>query len=257
MEKHRVAIIEDEKHGVDILSHFLKTYCPSVEIVGTAGDLTSAQQLIKVESIDLIFLDIMLEDGTGFDLLDLVQERGNTQVVFVTAYNEYAIKAFKYSALDYILKPIEIGEIVAAIEKLSERKNISELEEQLSILKNELKSTNNKDKVIAISMIDKIEMVKLNELLYIEADGKYSKFYLTTGNTILSSKNIGEYEKLFSDSSEPSTILRVHNSYLVNLDFVKSIKSKNGAFCEMKNDQLVPISRRRLTEVRALILEKK
>lgn len=253
---HRVAIIEDEQHGVDILSHFLKSYCPTVEIIGTAGDIETARELIDNSDLDLIFLDIMLTDGTGFELLDLIQKRPTMHVVFVTAYNDYAIKAFKYSALDYILKPIKISEVVAAVEKLSQQKSIAQLEDQLAILKNELNSNTEREKVIAISMVDKIEVIQLSDLLFIEADGKYSKFHLHSGKSVLSSKNIGEYEKHLADEKGTPIFMRVHHSYLVNLNFVLSLITKNGAFCQMPNDNLVPISRRRLTEVRNKILER-
>lgn len=238
-------IIEDEIENVNILKHFLNSYCSEIEVIDTASTVKEAYKKITKNNIDLIFLDIMLEDGTGFELLELIKNK-NIPVIFTTAYSEHALKAFKYSAVDYLLKPIKIDELVNAVEKVKIKHNKNNLEEQLKTLIQELKESDkqikNNDDFIAISMHNKIELIKKTNIVFLEADGKYCNFILLDNKKTISSKNLGEYEKLlFNDNS----FFRVHNAYIVNLNQIKQVDKIDGYFCIMENEIKIPVSRRK------------
>lgn len=241
--KIKTLIVEDEQDNVDVLNHFLKSYCKQIEVVDSASSVKEAKAIIIQETIDLILLDIMLEDGTGFDLLELIKNEG-IPVIFITAYNDFAIKAFKYSAVDYLLKPIQIEELVAAITKVEKQLGADNVKNQMQILMNHLApdSQEKDDDFIAIPMVEKIEFIKIDTISHLQADGKYSTFVLESGKSVVSSKNIGEYEKLLENNN---SFIRVHNTFIVNLNFVSSISKVDGLFCVMKNKTNIPISRRK------------
>lgn len=239
--KINAIIVEDEQDNIDILNHFINSYCPSVKIIDIAMSVTSAKELISTSDIQLIFLDIMLEDGTGFELLDLIKKK-NTQVIFITAFNKFAVKAFKYSAIDYLLKPLQIEELVTAVNKVEKRLTDHSMKDQLDILMNNLIPKKKEDDFIAIPMVSKIEFIKTKNITYIEADGKYSTFKMENNDKIVSSKNIGEYEKTLNDNPH---FFRVHNTFVVNLNFVSSIGKVDGLYCIMENGENIPISRRK------------
>lgn len=241
----KTIIVEDEQENVDVLKHFLATYCSQVDVLETASSVSEAYRKITENQIDLIFLDIMLEEGTGFELLQLIKNK-NIPVIFTTAYSEHALKAFKFSAVDYLLKPIQIDELVNAVEKVKQKFDKNQLESQLKILLSELapqgKSNQDNDEFIAISMSDKIEFIKKNDILFLEADGKYTNFYLLGDKKIVSSKNLGEFEKLLSEND---LFFRVHNTFIVNLNFIQKIEKTDGLVCIMTNKISIPISRRK------------
>lgn len=241
----KAIIVEDEQNNVEIIKHFVQSYCKQVEILGESGTVSGAQELVKEHQPDLIFLDIKLEEGTGFDLLEIIQEK-SIQVIFITAYNEFAVKAFKYSAVDYLLKPLQIDQLVEAVNQAESRMSSNSVSNQMKILMNQLSGANeltkSEDDFIAIPMAEKIEFLKINEITSIQAEGKYSIFKMADGETIVSSKNIGEYEKTLSDNS---LFFRVHNTYLVNLNYISSISKVDGLFCIMKSKETIPISRRK------------
>lgn len=247
----KAVIIEDEKNNVDLLKHFVAEYCDDVQILGSAGRVDEAVELIKSVDPQIIFLDIVLEKGTGFDILDQLKEL-RAYIIFVTAFDEHAIRAFKCSAIDYLLKPLQIDQLVDAVDRAKKLIDDDHKRAQLEILLSELNNENEHKQTIAISMIDSIEIVKLNTLLYIEADGKYSSFHLMEKRRIVSSKNIGEYEKLLSRDNDQ--FVRVHNSFIVNTRLVESIqKRKDGLFCILTSGLEVPISRRKRDKLNEIL----
>ncbi len=243
MEQLKAIIVEDEQDNVDVLKHFLSSYCKQISLRGVAEDVQSALALISQHEIDLIFLDIMLAKGTGFDLLDNIKNK-EIQVIFITAYNNYAINAFKYSAVDYLLKPLQIEELIASVEKAEQRIKQGAMKNQIEILMNKLhpEKSSNKDEFIAIPTVEKIEFIEIKNINHIEADGTYTSFYLNDEKPVVSSKNLGEYDKMLADNN---SFFRVHHKYIVNLRFVKSISKSDGVYCEMESGKLIPISRRR------------
>ena len=198
--------------------------------------------VLKAEEPDLVFLDIVLDRDTSFDLL---QELGNPdfQIIFTTAYDEYAIRAFKYNTIDYLLKPIIIEELVAAVNKVAEKINENKTLDMGSI-KNISQSFNTKHPAnfIMISGMDRIDFIHPDEVVYLKSTGRYTEFYLKDKKRkITSSKPIGEYENIL----DQDVFYRIHNSFLINLAQLININKRAGNYCEMSNGDPLPLSRRR------------
>ncbi len=232
-------IIDDEVDAVYSIELIINEYCSNVSIVGKANSATEGRDIILEKKPDLIFLDIEMPRGTGFDLLEMLPER-NFDIIFITAYNNWAIKAFKYSAVDYILKPIDIDELIEAVnkvEKNSSSKGFSEDKYQ-ALLENIKVNTNKK---LSISTSEGIEYVEISKIIRFEGEGSYSKVYIVDQPVLLISKNLKEFQELLSKNN----FFRTHNSHLINLEFVKKYVLKDGGHIEMKDDSIVPISRRK------------
>ncbi|MDB9821813.1 LytTR family DNA-binding domain-containing protein [Flavobacteriaceae bacterium] len=201
-----------------------------------------ALSVLKAEEPDLVFLDIVLDRDTSFDLL---QELGKPdfQIIFTTAYDEYAIRAFKYNTIDYLLKPIIIEELVAAVNKVAEKINENKTLDMGSI-KNISQSFNTKHPAnfIMISGMDRIDFIHPDEVVYLKSTGRYTEFYLKDKKRkITSSKPIGEYENIL----DQDVFYRIHNSFLINLAQLININKRAGNYCEMSNGDSLPLSRRR------------
>ena len=243
----RVVIVEDEKHSRETLKNLLTEFCKEVEIVGMAGNVETAVQTINEQRPDLLFLDIELQTGTGFDVLNNLKDL-HFEVVFTTAFEQYAIKAIKFSSLDYLLKPIDILELQEVVERAKEKKSNSFNNEKLETLLNNLKSTPDGERKICLATQDTIEFINIKEIIYCEANGSYTLFYLKSGAKLLVSKNLKEYENLLGDYH----FMRVHNSFLINLHEVKSLVKSEGGYIVMNNQAQISISPKK----RELFLEK-
>lgn len=244
MNKFNAIIIDDEIDNVKLLSHFLNKFCPYIDVVGEAYDIDGAITLINSTKCHIVFLDIILNDSTGFDLLNVI-EYEKLKIVFVTAHDEFAIKAFKYNAVDYLLKPLNIEDVVNTTNKLVKQLSTSVDEKLTKSISNTRDNQKNLD-FIAISTLDSIEFIMLDDIIYLKSDGRYTFFYLKGNRKMIASKNIGEYEKMI----ENINFFRIHNSYLVNLKYVKRISKRNGNYCELNSDHKdLPISKRRKNEL--------
>ena len=236
----RTVIIDDEEKSRQSLKRWLLKYCSGVGVVGVADGVASGIECIKEHKPDLVMLDIRMQDGTGFDLLKEIGPL-TFQLIFTTAYDEYAVKAFKFSAVDYLLKPIDIEELEAAIDRV--KTNIKKQENKYdlqSIVKN-LLEFNNTDPRITISTDSTLEILRANNIIRLEADGSYTLFLMSDGRKILSSKSLKYYEELM----EEYLFLRVHKSHIVNLSYVMRFLKSDGGSVELRNGDKVPISRRR------------
>lgn len=235
-------IIDDEKNNADLLVHFLEKYCPIINIVACCLTRKSALESIEKNDPDLLFLDIILDEGTAFDLLKEV-DYNNLQIIFTTAYDDYALKVFRYNAVDYLLKPLQIDELINAVQRVKERlenqefltgKQIQQLSKNI-IGKNPLN-------FVAISNIDKVNFVKNEDIYYCKSSGRYTEFFLKDKRKLLASKPLGEYETIL----DRTHFFRIHKSYLVNLTYITNINKKSGNYCELSDGSQLPISRRRL-----------
>jgi two-component system, LytTR family, response regulator len=238
----RVVIVEDEIHSRETLKGMLEEFCEGVQIVGMAADVETAVTLIKETTPDLLFLDVELQTGTGFDVLDKVGEVG-FDVVFTTAFEQYAVKAIKLSSLDYLLKPIDVEELQLAVEKAKEKNDDEVQKRKLEILMSNLEPSTAK-KRICLATGDSIEFINIPDILYCEANGAYTNFHLSSGTAILVSKNLKEYETILSDQN----FMRVHNSFLINLAEVKKFVKSEGGYILMKNNSQISISQKKRDE---------
>jgi len=234
-------IVDDEEANIELLSLYLNKCCPFVTLIGEADSVDSAVKLINKLKPKLLFLDIILGEGTGFDILEKISS-DDFKVIFVSSHDEFAIKAFKYSAIDYILKPIDQKELFYAVKKcLSDiEKDDFTSNQQIELLNVAVKK-NTALNFLAIPSINKIEFIKLEDIIYLKSDGRYTNFFLTNERKIIASRNLGEYENIL----DKSIFFRIHNSYIVNLTHVEIITKTDGSYCEMSNHESLPIAKRR------------
>ena len=206
-------IIDDEQHCIDNLLSLLSTE-NEIDVVGTATSIKTARKLIQELNPDLLFLDIDLTDGTGFELLEMFPNP-SFQVVFATGHNEYAIKAFKHSAIDYLMKPVEQEGLELAIEKALSQKNNSGNTQKLELMIKSLQQ--NKFSKIALPSMDSCEFVNKEEIICCESDSNYTYFHLADNRKIVSTINLKKVSEILSDIN----FYRVHKSYIVNINFIK------------------------------------
>jgi two-component system LytT family response regulator len=244
--KIKAIIVEDEKSNRDNLAKLLSEYCRDVKLVAQCKSAIEGRKAICELDPDLVFLDIEMPGGSGFSMLESIGEI-NVEVIFVTAFNHYGIKAVKFCALDYLLKPIDILELSQAVEKVEKR--LSEKSENLrmkTMLNNQQgKMANPK---IALPLSDKIEFIEISSIIRCEGEGNYTHIYLSNGESILASKTLKEFDELLSDYN----FLRTHQSHLINLNEVKSYIKSDGGYIKMKDGSTVSISRQR----KEMVLEK-
>ncbi|HEY0679189.1 MAG TPA: LytTR family DNA-binding domain-containing protein [Chitinophagaceae bacterium] len=233
-------IIDDEAHSVDVLKTLLATYCPNVKVIGQADNAINGRTVINELSPDVVFLDIEMPFGTGFDLLDTLENK-DLSIIFVTAYDHYALKAIKYYAIDYLLKPVDIDELKLAVKKASEKKEQQDFTSlPVTLLRSYLEKGVDNSK-IALPMADGIQFVNRNEIVRCEACGNYTKIYLKENRSYLVARTLGEYEDLLT----PYNFLRIHHAHLINLDHIEKYVRGEGGYVIMSDGAIVDISRRK------------
>jgi two-component system, LytTR family, response regulator len=235
----KTLIVDDEPDAINFIASIVGEYCPGLEIIGTAPSAGEAAKIIMVKAPELIFLDVEMPHGSGFDLLRQFPEK-SFDVIFITAFNHYAIRAIKFSAVDYILKPININEFCAAVEKVIHKRS-SELNRNTgysSLLENLQSAVPSK---LGIPTGEGMEYLNTKEIIRIEADRSYSWFFLVNKRKILVSKNLKEYQELLGDQH----FFRPHHSHLINLEHVKKYIRHEGGIIEMDDGSQVPLSRPR------------
>jgi len=239
----RTIIIDDEAHVRESLADMLKLYCRNVKMVGQAEGVKSGLKAIQTSHPDLILLDIKMKDGTGFDLLDKI-ENIDFKIIFITAYDQYAIKAFKFSAIDYLLKPVESGELKDAVDK-ADKLSQKEVDMQMSALANNLKTDDQSKKKIILRTFDNIYLVKVNEINYIESDGRYSTIFLEAGEKVFVTNTLKHYQEMLLDFG----FYRVHKSYLINLAHIHRFEKAEGGYVILAGDAKVPVASRKREEL--------
>ncbi len=229
----KVLLIDDEEDALENLRELITHFCPQITIVATASTTTEAYRLIQLHKPDFLFLDIHLNGESGFDLLEKFPER-TFGVIFTTAHMDYALKAIKHSAVDYLLKPIDVKELQTAISLAIEKSRTHSPKKILS---------NDAHERIVLTHRGQQVVKKLTEILYCEADSNYTIFHFTEGEKIVTSKTLKEYQQLFQTG-----FLRVHAKYLVNSAEISSICTAKDLIA-LKNGKYIPVSRRKKTEV--------
>ena len=229
----KTIIVEDEQTSREILKNYLTKYCPTVEILGEASNIDEAMVLIRNNDIDLIFLDVEMPYGSGFDLLDKF-DKTDFEVVFVTAYNQYAIEALNNHASYYLLKPISIDELIKAVDYVTQIK-IKENELQNAVLVPKISATNNK---ITIPTQDGFEVLEMKDIIYCKADDNYTEIFLENNQKKLVSKTLKYFEDILRDSG----FARIHKSFLVNVSYIASYKKGKGGTISLSNGKELSVS---------------
>ncbi|MEI6123675.1 MAG: LytTR family DNA-binding domain-containing protein [Bacteroidota bacterium] len=243
----KAIIIDDEKTSRDALMGLITRYCSNVEVVAQAAGYKSGIDAIYKNKPDLIFLDIQMPDGSGFQLLEDVKEI-NFEIIFTTAYDQYAIKAIKYSALDYLLKPVVPSDLITALQKVEQKKNSVEMNSSIKVLLENLK-TQTEPKKIVLSTSEKIYIVDIDDIVRCESDDYYTRFFLKDGNFLLISKTLKEYEMLLGHQ----IFLRPHKSHLININYIKGYDKNEGGNIILSDDTKIPVSRRKRDMVVSVI----
>jgi len=213
----RTIVIDDEKLSREVICNYLKEYCTDIEVITTASSVKTAFKSIKKYNPDFIFLDIEMADGKGFDLL-MMFEQINFKVIFVTAYSDYAVKAFRFSAVDYLLKPLKIDELISAVEKIKSFKEKIPGTDIIAELMKNLDRESALPRTLIIPNLKGFNVLKISEIIMCMADGYCTNFFVTGNRKYISSRNL----KHFDDMLEEQNIIRVHHSYLVNINHVLS-----------------------------------
>ncbi len=237
----RCVIVDDESKAREILVEMLKLYCNTVEVVGQAHNVNSGYEIIRQLNPDLVLLDIKMPDGSGFDLLHKF-EKIDFKVIFITAHEEYAIKAFRFSALDYILKPIDPSDLISAVEKVSGIDNINDINEQFKTLKeNFYNGTNSQEKRIVLKTTENIYVISIKDVIRCQSEKNYTYFYFNNRERIIVSKTLKDFDEILTDFG----FMRIHRSHLINLSYIDRFDKSEGGFLIMKDGSKVDVSHRK------------
>lgn len=231
-------IIDDEYHSRSFLQRMLEQYFPEVSIVGHAADVQAGLHGIKQYKPDIVFLDIQMKGETGFDLLNRLPKI-EFALIFTTAYDQYAMKAFRFNAIDYLLKPIIPHELIEAVNKVKQSVAHAASKEQVSQLYSDIKTPGKVYDKIAIPTGDGFIIIPINEIVYCHANSNYTEFHLIDKKTILSSYTLKQYDEILTAQS----FFRTHRSYLINLAHVKAYRKGEGGEIVMSNGHEVELSR--------------
>jgi len=231
----KALIIDDENRTRELIAKMITSFGFDIEAIPAGENVQSGIKAIEEIKPDIVFLDIQMPDGTGFDVLRSVKNK-NFEVVFITAHEEFAIKAIKFSALDYLLKPIDPSELRAAVERAIQAVDDKKEDSQFDALQNNIQP--NQKRRLVLKTQESVYVVELHEIIRCEADRNYTSFFLVGGKKILVSKTLKEYETLLSTHN----FLRVQQSHLINLDYVDRYDKGNGGSVVMKDGSEVPLS---------------
>lgn len=234
----RTIIIEDEAQAISALKSELKYHCPQIEIVGEAKSVKEAIEIIKELQPELVFLDIQLSDGLGFDILTAYKEH-TFKIIFTTAYSQYAIKAIKFSALDYLLKPIDSEELKEAVMKAEGHSKENDLAKFETLISN-FKSKSDRKK-IALQTSEGISVYEIDTILRCSAESNYTCVYFMNGKKSLFSKTLKEFEELLENSG----FERIHHSHIINLNHLVNFINKDGGYVVMSDKSTLPVSQRK------------
>ena len=238
----KVVIVEDEANNREYLTELLGELPLSTQIIGTADAVATGFDLLRQQQPDVALLDIELQDGTSFDLLEKLGHVG-FDIIFTTAFEHYALKAIKFSSLDYLLKPVNAEELKVALEKAAIKKSEQDRRRQLEVLLNGLNGrTENQN--ICLSTAEGIEFIKVSAIKYCEANGSYTNFILENDQKLVVSKNLKAYENILNDNN----FMRVHHGSLINLREVKRFVKSDGGYILMKNGATISIAQKKRDE---------
>lgn len=239
----RTVLVDDEIDSIRVLQKLLESFCPQVAIVGTASGVETALRVIRETGPDLVFLDIEMAQGNAFDLLNQLQPL-QFQFIFVTAFDDYAIRAFKYSAVDYLLKPVDIDDLRSAISRVQERPLEKDLTQKMRTLLEHMGTLQISQQKMAIPTITGLMFVPVQEILRFEAKGNYTNIIMANNDAILATKTIKDYEEAL-----PEVIFyRIHNSHIINLSRIREYQKGRGGSVVMEDGTVIEVASRRREE---------
>jgi len=221
----------------------LNEFCPQVSLVGEADNAKTGKNLIREKKPQLVFLDIEMPFGNGFDLLNDLMPI-DFEVIFVTAFDKYMLQALKYSALDFLLKPVNIDELKMAVKNAEVRIHKNFINQQLTVLLDNFKKQESGLKKIAIPTANGFDFISISNIVRCEAQGAYTKVHLNNSRKVLVSKSLKDYENLLPDD----LFFRIHNSHLINLNYVKKYNRGRGGFIELEDGSIIEVATRRKDE---------
>jgi two-component system LytT family response regulator len=245
-------LIDDDANLRAGMRQMLFRYAPDISIIGEADSVLSGVEAVHRLKPNVLFLDIQLTDGTGFDVLEKLAEingKITSQVVFITAHEQYAIKAFRFSALDFLLKPVDPDELQKVIQKIKEVMSKSDNYAHIDLLLENIRRKVDHFKRIALSTSDGIHLFEISDIIRCESEDNYTKFYIKNNKPILISKTLKEYEDLLTEHG----FERIHQSHLINLAYLKSYIKKEGGYVVMADNSNLPISQRKKERLQELL----
>jgi two-component system LytT family response regulator len=244
-------LIDDDDNLRAGMKSLLSRYAPEIAIMGEADSVKTGTELLLKTEPQVVFLDIHLGDGSGFDLLEEVNKRGklNSQIVFITAHEQYAIKAFRFSALDFLLKPVDPDELEKVISKIKNVLVKNDSVAHIDLLLENIRKKVDNFKRIALSTADGIHLFEISDIIRCESEDNYTKFYIKNNKPVLISKTLKEYEDLLTEHG----FERIHQSHLINLAYLKSYIKKDGGYVVMADNSNLPISQRKKERLQEII----
>jgi two-component system LytT family response regulator len=249
MDTIKAILIDDEKNNHIALRKLIEKFCPQVKVIAECDSVENAIATISVLKIDVVFLDVEMPGKNGFDLLAHYNYHCPFDIIFTTAYSQYAVKAFRFSALDYLLKPVDPEDLIRAVHKLSIKKSEEIKNKQFELLEQKISNKDLGKKQLAISTLEGIYFASLDEIIHVDADSSYTKIYITTGEMIMSSKPLKYFEELLEDYD----FVRVHQSHIINLKHIRRYVRGDGGQVIMMNGIEIEVSRRKKDDLLAKI----
>ena len=236
----RLVIIDDEQNAREVISNTITHHCKNVEIVGMGENVKTGIEAIQSLHPDVVLLDVQMPDGTGFDLLSKLSDI-KFKVIFITAHQEFALQAFKFSALNYILKPVDTDELVASINKVEEVMEQNNMDMKMKILYDNLQNKSKESKKLILKSTDQIHAVNVKDIIRCESEGNYTRFVLSDGRKLLATKILKEFDEMLQHYN----FFRVHQSHLINVDFFETFIKADGGTVVMKDKSKIPLASRK------------
>lgn len=246
----KALIIDDEENSRVSLKGKLELFCPEIEVIEMAHDIASSVEKVQTIAPDVIFLDVKLAGETGFDLLEELNNKEllNADVIFTTAHDEFAIKAIKFSAIDYLLKPIDAEDLVLAVRKVEAKKDVNP-SLKLDVLIENFRQASDSPKKIVIPSSDGMHILRVSDIIRCESSSNYTQFFLNNGKKLLASKTLKEFDNMLTDYS----FERIHKSHLVNMNYVKRYVQSDGGYLIMDDGSQIPVANRKKEQLLTLL----
>lgn len=245
-------LIDDDANLRNGMKSLLARYAPEIKIIGEADSVLTGVETMKLLEPQVVFMDIQLGDGTGFDILEeIANQKGksSSHIVFITAHEQYAIKAFRFSALDFLLKPVDPEELEKVILKIKDTLSKKDNYAHIDLLLENIRKKVDNFKRIALSTSDGIHLFEISDIIRCESEDNYTKFHIKNNKPILISKTLKEYEELLTEHG----FERIHQSHLINLSYLKSYIKKDGGYVVMADNSNLPISQRKKERLQELL----